>query len=251
MSVKDTILMNALSFSVTPITIVLVYVYLLTHVTYLVMKQINKNQDGDDDDKDDDELRKVIYKKTLYTLLLYVAFVGGVIVVIFALCYGYFSMNYDDGLKRTASLISKWLWDDGKNKSVWISLGLSIIFTLGVFAIYVKVAKMDYLTKTFMYVPKLNEGKDDENVTEDEYDTLSDITKQKNQLVKFILMFVMILLFFCLGLFSINTGKKECYMLAGLLIPITAASMVSFRYKYTIPIVISLLLVVSMFSGCF
>lgn len=236
--------------SISPIVLLLLYIYILIHVTNYLMHLINSNNNREDDE-DDTELKKVLMKQCLYTTLMFLGLVIGIIAILFLMCYAYFlTMKYDNVLTLSIALITKWVWDDGKTKNVWICLATSIVFALIAFIVYLRWVQKEIISILLLYIPKSNQGNDDESDTNPDEDKITDITKQKNQMAKIIMMFMGILFFFCLSLATMNSKTKECFLLTGLFIGITIVSIFDFRYKKTIPITLLLIALVSEFLDC-
>ena len=236
--------------SISPIVMLLMYIYILIHITNYLMNLINLNNNRDDEE-DDTELKKVVIKQCLYATLLFSGLVTGIIAIVFLMCYTYFLLKkYDNVTTHSIALISRWVWDDGKTKNVWICLAASVVFALTAFFIYIRWVPKENISTLLLYIPNSNKGKDDEADTNPDEDTITDITKQKNQTVQIILMFICILFFFCLSLATMNSKTKGCFLLTGLFIGITIVSIFNFRYKKTIPITLILLALVSGFLEC-
>lgn len=237
-----------MSIKLNPLVVLLLYIYILAHMTYFIMALINNNKDGDDDDKDAKEMRNYVMKLCLYSVLLFAGLIVGVVLVVSLIYFAIVSANSNNGLARTLALVLKWVWNDGKNLSMWVCLLTSMVAALVTFVVYVKATQIDYVSKLLLFIPQREKDDDDDTPIED--DSLSVNTKQKNHLIKIFMMFVLLIFFFCLGLSTISKSKKECYIWSGLLVAVAISTMFSFRYKYVIPITLVLLAVVGTFTEC-
>ncbi len=221
----------------------LIYIFVIAHVAYLVMAQINNRREDDPESGDITKLKVVLFQY-LFVLLTYVGLLLGIFIVVFLLSYLYYSMTNEGTqsyyLSLTMRVMSLLFWNNAKHKNVWLALIASIIVSTFVFMLYVYIQQYAFLPVLSLYIPKTNTDEDNTN-------SFSNNTVQKNQLVKMIMMLILVVFFFTLALSLIPLDEK-CLIPAIMLMVIMVLSILSFYdIKLYIGIVIFVIIAVTGF----